>query len=173
MPRSRRARGIWGHPNISGNDGTITRSGSKAPNKSLSILSGEAYKVEIGVTNEGFPDERGNAPIACLYNHTPEDATNFNAVGEAIPSDVVAFSDFMRFLATPAPFDTGDAWKRRCPALATGKRARFVAFKWERSRNSGQSQMGDFRTDVSSGGSGPKLEPYVRECGMQDVPRNG
>ena len=40
--------GIVGRPNRSGNDGTITRFGWKAQNKSLLILSGEAYNVEIG-----------------------------------------------------------------------------------------------------------------------------
>ncbi len=99
--------GISGHPNMSGNDGTITRFGWKAQNKSLNIFSGEAYNVEIGVTNEAFPDEREGAPSSCLYNQTPEDATNFHAVGDAIPSDLVAFSDFMRFLAPPTPSTQG------------------------------------------------------------------
>ncbi len=39
-------------PNTSGNDGTITRFGWKAQNKSLQIFAGEAYNVEMGVTNE-------------------------------------------------------------------------------------------------------------------------
>jgi len=99
--------GISGHPNTSGNDGTITRFGWKAQNKSLTIFAGEAYNVEIGVTNEGFPNERGNPPSGCLYNTLPEDSTNFNAFGAAIPSDVVAFADFMRFLAPPAPSAEG------------------------------------------------------------------
>jgi CxxC motif-containing protein (DUF1111 family) len=103
----KRRLGISGHPNTSGNDGTVTRFGWKAQNKSLSIFAGEAYNVEIGVTNEGFPDERGNPPPACLYNPTPEDSTNFNSAGAAIPSDVVAFSDFMRFLAPPSPSTEG------------------------------------------------------------------
>ena len=99
--------GIAGHPNYSGNDGTITRLGWKAQNKSLSIFSGEAYNVEIGVTNENFPNERGNPPSACLYNQTPEDVTNFSSSGDLIPSDVVAFSTFMRFLAPPTPSGQG------------------------------------------------------------------
>ena len=93
--------GITGHPNTSGNDGTITRFGWKAQNKSLEIFAGEAYNVEIGVTNELFPNERGNPPAACLYNATPEDSTNFSLSGTQIPSDIVAFADFMRFLAPP------------------------------------------------------------------------
>ena len=47
--------GIAGHPNRSGNDGTITRFGWKAQNKSITIFAGEAYNVEVGITNEVFP----------------------------------------------------------------------------------------------------------------------
>src|SRR5262249_24448513 len=48
------ANGITGHVNTNGNDGTVTRFGWKAQNKSLLIFSGEAYNVEMGVTNENF-----------------------------------------------------------------------------------------------------------------------
>ncbi len=99
--------GISGHANTSGNDGSITRFGWKAQNKSLEIFSGEAYNVEIGVTNELFPNKRANPPAACLYNSTPEDVTNFADSGTQIPSDTVAFSAFMRFLAPPAPSTQG------------------------------------------------------------------
>ncbi|HET6218085.1 MAG TPA: di-heme oxidoredictase family protein [Acidobacteriaceae bacterium] len=95
--------GITGHPNVSANDGTVTRFGWKAQNKSLEIFAGEAYNVEMGVTNELFPEERSLPPSSCLFNATPEDTTNFPASGAAILSDVVAFSNFMRFLAPPAP----------------------------------------------------------------------
>src|SRR5580765_7733130 len=47
--------GIEGVPNRSGNDGTITRLGWKAQNKSIAIFAGEAYNVEMGVTNDIFP----------------------------------------------------------------------------------------------------------------------
>jgi len=103
----KRQLGISGHPNYSGNDGTITRFGWKAQNKSLGVFSGEAYNVEMGVTNENFPDEREGAPASCLFNSTPEDYTNYDAVGDQIPSDVVGFSDFMRFLAPPTPSTQG------------------------------------------------------------------
>jgi CxxC motif-containing protein (DUF1111 family) len=99
--------GISGHTNNSGNDGSITRFGWKAQNKSLEIFSGEAYNVEIGVTNELFPNERANPPSSCLYNPTPEDETNFTLSGDQIPSDVVEFSNFMRFLAAPTPSTNG------------------------------------------------------------------
>src|SRR5208282_5555714 len=67
--------GISGHPNISANDATITRFGWKAQNKSLEMFAGEAYNVEIGVTNELFPNKRNDTP-SCQFNPLPEDATN-------------------------------------------------------------------------------------------------
>ena len=56
--------GITGTVNRNGNDGTVTRFGWKAQNKSLVIFSGEAYNVEQGITNELFPDERGEGNAA-------------------------------------------------------------------------------------------------------------
>jgi CxxC motif-containing protein (DUF1111 family) len=91
--------GISGRVNTSGNDGTVTRFGWKAQNKSLTIFAGEAYNVEEGVTNEVFPDER-NANPTCMFNGTPEDFTNF-ATNQF--SDIEAFATFMRFLAPPRP----------------------------------------------------------------------
>ncbi len=113
--------GISGHPNYSGNDGSITRFGWKAQNKSLEIFSGEAYNVEIGVTNENFPNERANPPSSCLYNPTPEDETNFNQSGYAIPSDIVEFSNFMRFLTPPAPATTGIPGNPSPQSVAAGQ----------------------------------------------------
>jgi CxxC motif-containing protein (DUF1111 family) len=113
---------ITGHPNLSGNDGSITRFGWKAQNKSLEIFAGEAYNVEIGVTNELFPNKRSNPPSACLYNATPEDSTNFTLSGDAIPSDTVAFADFMRFLAAPAPSNQGIPGNPTAQSLNNGKR---------------------------------------------------
>jgi CxxC motif-containing protein (DUF1111 family) len=95
--------GISGHANREGNTGTITRFGWKAQNKSLPIFSGEAYNVEQGVTNELFQQERDETP-GCLFNPTPEDHTSF-APGPVndVNSDVIAFANFMRFLAPPSP----------------------------------------------------------------------
>jgi CxxC motif-containing protein (DUF1111 family) len=104
--------GIAGVPNRSGNDGSITRFGWKAQNKSLLIFAGEAYNVEMGITNELFPTERGYPPNpilpGCLVNPTPEDRTIYestSAVGTV--SDVESFAQFMRFLDQPAPACTG------------------------------------------------------------------
>jgi CxxC motif-containing protein (DUF1111 family) len=107
QPALKQVLGISGHPNISGNDGTITRFGWKAQNKSVEIFAGEAYNVELGVTNELFPDERMMPPPSCLFNPTPEDTTNFPASGAEILSDVEAFSNFMRLSAPPSPSTQG------------------------------------------------------------------
>jgi CxxC motif-containing protein (DUF1111 family) len=107
QPALKQVMGISGHPNISGNDGTVTRFGWKAQNKSVEVFAGEAYNVELGVTNELFPDERMLPPATCLFNPTPEDTTNFPASGAEILSDVVAFSNFMRLSAPPTPSTQG------------------------------------------------------------------
>ncbi|HZR28567.1 MAG TPA: di-heme oxidoredictase family protein [Terriglobales bacterium] len=104
------ALGIHGKLNHSGNDGTVTRFGWKAQNKSLLIFAGEAYNVEQGVSNEEFPNERA-AVAGCVYNDTPEDGTNIvnhdtgNNVGTAsdMSSDTVNFAGFLRLTAAPTP----------------------------------------------------------------------
>jgi CxxC motif-containing protein (DUF1111 family) len=100
---------LSGNVNLSGNDGTITRFGWKAQNKSLLMFAGEAYNVEMGVTNELFQQERDETP-GCVFNATPEDTVNFTptpAAGSnpntAVLSDIEAFADFMRMLAPPTP----------------------------------------------------------------------
>jgi len=103
--------GIGGQPNTSGNDGTITRFGWKAQNKSLEIFSGEAYNVEIGVTNEMFTTERDQT-VGCQFNATPEDATNFDLSGTALPSDVIRFTMFMEMLDQPTPGQSSPSTQR-------------------------------------------------------------
>src|SRR5262244_2081618 len=100
--------GISGEFNRSGNDGTITRFGWKAQNKSLLIFAGEAYNVEQGVTNELFPNERETDP-SCQYNSSPEDYTNLASSSDSgspasdYASDTVNFAAFMRLSAPPSP----------------------------------------------------------------------
>jgi CxxC motif-containing protein (DUF1111 family) len=98
--------GITGHANRSGNDGTITRFGWKAQNKSLVIFSGEAYNVEQGITNDLFPDERGEGgvqdPMACRMIAAGQDHTHYDQTQpQKVPGDAVNFANFMRFLAPP------------------------------------------------------------------------
>ena len=96
--------GISGRVNRNGNDGTITKFGWKAQNKSLLIFAGEAYNVESGVTNELFPNERvlldANGNNNCQFNGLPED--HVDAVTGEI-SDTTNFGIFMRFSAPPVP----------------------------------------------------------------------
>ena len=94
---ARTKMGIGRQFNTSANDGTITRFGWKAQNKSLLVFAGEAYNVEQGVSNEVFPNERSIVP-GCAFNGTPEDVSNLSAL-----SDVLSFSAFIRMLAPPAP----------------------------------------------------------------------
>ncbi len=107
--------GIAGTFNHSGNDGTITRFGWKAQNKSLHIFAGEAYNVEMGVSNELFTQDRPlpeeeqatGLPSACLNlsgTGYPEDTSNpTQTTNAAVLDDVSAFANFMRFLAPPPP----------------------------------------------------------------------
>src|SRR5579863_4405766 len=115
--------GISGTFNHNGNDGTISRFGWKAQNKSLELFAGEAYNVEMGISNEVFTQDRPlpgedqqsfGLPANCLNlsgSGYPEDTTNFAATtgsdqfatNASIPSDVVQFAMFMRLLAPPPP----------------------------------------------------------------------
>jgi CxxC motif-containing protein (DUF1111 family) len=110
--------GVAGTFNHNGNDGTISRFGWKAQNKSLHMFTGEAYNVEMGITNELFtqdrplPGEDGSGgsgltglPSNCLNlsgKGYPEDTSNPNSSpNAAVLDDVSAFANFMRFLAPP------------------------------------------------------------------------
>jgi CxxC motif-containing protein (DUF1111 family) len=100
---------ITGTANRNGNDGTVTRFGWKAQNKSLVIFAGEAYNVEQGVTNELFPDERGEGGMPdsdqCYQvRHAPQDTVNYeDTQPQKVIDNVNAFANFMRFLAPPVP----------------------------------------------------------------------
>jgi hypothetical protein len=96
-------RTISGQTNNNGNDGTIARFGWKAQNKSLLLFSGEAYNVEMGITNELFQTEREENPN-CQFALTPNDTTNFDATTPVeVLGGIERFSNFMRFLAPPVP----------------------------------------------------------------------
>lgn len=108
----RRALGISGIPNRSGNDGTIARFGWKAQNKSITMFSGEAYNVEMGVTTDLFPQAVDEAPDCTAVKSEPNDITRmdnddsrnqsfFNPLHEI--ADWLMFGLFMRFLDAPAP----------------------------------------------------------------------
>jgi CxxC motif-containing protein (DUF1111 family) len=108
--------GIKGHPNLTvsgrtitgstnnnGNDGTIARFGWKAQNQTLLLFSGEAYNVEMGITNELFQQEREQDP-QCQYVTVPNDVADTEVT--ATPAGLNAiekFAFFQRFLAPPTP----------------------------------------------------------------------
>jgi len=97
------ALGIAGRLNRNGNDGTITRFGWKGQNKSLLLFSGEAYNVEMGITNLLFDTERDETPNC---SPLPPVNNSFNVGGfvdENVFDDITNFANFMRFLAPPTP----------------------------------------------------------------------
>jgi CxxC motif-containing protein (DUF1111 family) len=126
------AMGISGHPNAilsgnvnrSANDGTITRFGWKAQNKSLLMFAGEAYNVEMGISNQLFPQERDETST-CLFFPTPNDTLNFTTPAStatsnpAVVSDIEAFANFMRMLAPPTPVPSTPSSEKGRATFAT------------------------------------------------------
>ena len=94
---------ISGQANNNGNDGTVARFGWKAQNKSLLLFAGEAYNVEMGITNELFQTERDET-APCQFKVAPNSVID---TAGATPAEAVnsieKFAAFMRFLAPPAP----------------------------------------------------------------------
>jgi len=99
-------RTVSGQTNNNGNDGTISRFGWKAQNKSLLLFSGEAYNVEMGITNDLFMTERDEDADCNPANH-PNSITDS---GASLPFDAISsiekFTFFMKFLAAPTPSQT-------------------------------------------------------------------
>ncbi len=98
----KRSLGIAGRPNLSPNDSSITRFGWKAQNKSLELDAAEADNLEIGVTNDLFPNEL-DGTAGCQFNGTPEDISRYNPDGSVLPSDIERFVGYMRMLDQPRP----------------------------------------------------------------------
>ena len=95
------ANGISGQANRNGNDGTLGRFGWKAQNKSLLVFSGEAYNVEMGVTNDLFPTERDENEN-CQFVAQPNNVADQTAATPAEQmSGIEKFATYMRLLAPP------------------------------------------------------------------------
>ncbi len=80
--------GIAGHPNYSGNDGSIQRFGWKAQFRAVLTVASAQLNTEMGVTNEMFPTELDQTP-GCVINPLPETVTNFTPgiLTENFPGD--------------------------------------------------------------------------------------
>lgn len=74
------------------------RFGWKAQNKSLLLFAGEAYNVEMGITNELFQTERDETD-GCLIAPTPNDVTNTETTDPtAAVTAIEKLAFFRRFL---------------------------------------------------------------------------
>lgn len=105
-PERKRELGIHGTPNRATNNATIGRFGWKAQNASITIFAGEAYNVEMGVTNELFPISK-TEDESCNLGAEPNDVTRVDGDKFNDPLEVMAdwlmFSLFTRFLDAPQP----------------------------------------------------------------------
>jgi len=137
---------VKGNFNRNGNDGTITRFGWKAQNKSLLIFAGEASNVEMGVSNELFPNEKTIATSvstqACPTNvapagNQPEDeilpatfpaGTGAANIAAIISSNAEDNAVFMRMNAPPSQCDArllltqdpyGTSGPAQCPPFSS------------------------------------------------------
>jgi CxxC motif-containing protein (DUF1111 family) len=95
---------VTGETNNNGNDGTIARFGWKAQNQSVLLFSGEAYNVEMGITNELFQSEREQV-LECQYVRVPNNVTDTEAINTPAGglNAIQLFAFFQRFLAPPTP----------------------------------------------------------------------
>ena len=103
---AKRELGISGHANIVPNNGTISRFGWKAQNGSLTIFAGEAYNVEMGISNDEFPIGRSE-DANCNVVYEPFDVPRteddlFSQPAKIMPAWLM-FAEFMRFVDAPHP----------------------------------------------------------------------
>ena len=103
---AKRALGIGGHPNIVPNNGTISRFGWKAQNASINMFAGEAYNVEMGITNDLFPISRSEEE-GCNLAYEPFDVPRSEISLYDDPLKIMPawlmFTEFMRFVEPPRP----------------------------------------------------------------------
>jgi CxxC motif-containing protein (DUF1111 family) len=157
---AKRSLGIRGRPNVSvsgrtisgavnrnGNDGTITRFGWKAQNVSLLLFSGEAYNVEMGITNELFQNEREQDRDCDDFASVPNDVQDMDATTALTGVTAIQnFANFQRLLAPPTPsadspggrdsivrgraaFDSVGCALCHTPSMVTSRRAAVAALQ--------------------------------------------
>jgi len=102
----KRSLGITGKPNRVPNNGTVSRFGWKAQNASLTLFAGEAYSVEMGISNDLFPISRSE-DTSCNLSYEPFDVPRTDVVDYNNPTKIMPawlmFAVFMRFVDAPQP----------------------------------------------------------------------
>jgi CxxC motif-containing protein (DUF1111 family) len=102
----KKSLGIAGHPNMVPNNGTISRFGWKAQNASLTLFAGEAYNVEMGISNDLFPIARSE-DSTCNVAYEPFDVPRSEDTLYVNPLKIMPawlmFTIFMRFVDAPQP----------------------------------------------------------------------
>ena len=102
----KRALGIGGHPNVVANNGVISRFGWKAQNASITMFAGEAYNVEMGISNDLFPtarDETDGCNVAYEPFDVPRTETPLYLDPLKIMPAWLMFTEFMRLVDAPHP----------------------------------------------------------------------
>jgi len=103
---AKRELGIAGHPNMVANNGTISRFGWKAQNASITMFAGEAYNVEMGISNDLFPIARSEID-GCNVAYEPFDIPRTELALYDNPLKIMPawlmFTEFMRFVDAPRP----------------------------------------------------------------------
>jgi len=101
----KRFLGIEGHPNMVPNNGTISRFGWKAQNASLTVFAGEAYNVEMGISNDLFPITHSE-DSECNLSYEPFDVPRTDDLSYNNPLKIMPawlmFTEFMRFVDAPS-----------------------------------------------------------------------
>ena len=92
--------GIQGHENRNTIDASISKFGWKAQTRTLRDFSADAFRNEIGVTNDGAISENDSTP-SCNFHPGLEDTPVTTPNGPMLRTDLV--THLMRFLAPPTP----------------------------------------------------------------------
>jgi hypothetical protein len=70
------------------------------------MFSAEAYNVEMGVSNDLFPQKRDETPGCNKYANTPNDSITASNNTDPEADDIELFANFMNFLDQPTPSAT-------------------------------------------------------------------
>ena len=96
--------GIRGEPNID-SAGAVGKFGWKAQRHSLVAFAAEAYRTEMGVSNEtsGYSRESLSAVCYTLYDAAYDDPNYSSSYDANVQPSAFLFTEYMRFLKPPKP----------------------------------------------------------------------